>query len=64
MLERDDIVFVTARLKRHLRERFDSAGLSEKIGPEHFYATVREAVNDWSEKDPDSGGDGEHGSES
>ena len=34
-----------ARVKSAMRERFDDAGLTEVIGPERFYATVREAVD-------------------
>jgi hypothetical protein len=27
-----------------MREQFDASGLSERIGPEHFYTSVRDAV--------------------
>jgi sulfate permease, SulP family len=40
----EGITFVVARLKGPMRTSFGSAGLTERIGEEHFYPTVREAV--------------------
>jgi anti-anti-sigma factor len=43
-LEREGITLVVARVRRFMREQFDASGLSERIGPEHFYTSVRDAV--------------------
>jgi MFS superfamily sulfate permease-like transporter len=43
-LERDEITLVVARLRTHMEEQFALAGLTELIGPEHFYPTVHGAV--------------------
>jgi sulfate permease, SulP family len=43
-LRRDDIVLVVARLKTQLMSRFESMGLVELIGTDHFYGTVQAAV--------------------
>ena len=43
-LHRDEITLVVARLRTAMHEQFDLVGLSAKIGPEHFYPTVRAAV--------------------
>jgi SulP family sulfate permease len=41
----EGITFVLARLKGPMRTSFDSAGLTERIGEEHLYPTVRSAVD-------------------
>jgi len=33
-----------ARMKTHLAERFDTTGLTERVGDDHFFPTVDEAV--------------------
>ena len=43
-LEREEITLVVARLRRRLRDDFDAAGLTDAIGRERFYASVRLAV--------------------
>src|SRR4051794_17239618 len=43
-LRHEGIVLLVARLKTPVQERFDQSGLSDAIGREHFYATVRAAV--------------------
>ena len=43
-LRADDITFVVARLKGPMRASFASPGLTDSIGEEHFYPTVRAAV--------------------
>ena len=43
-LRREDITLVVARLRTRLRPDFDVAGLTEAIGPEHFYPSVKLAV--------------------
>jgi MFS superfamily sulfate permease-like transporter len=43
-LRRDEITLVVARLRTRMQEQFDVSGLAEAIGPEHFYPTVRAAV--------------------
>ena len=44
-LTRQDISFAVARLKAPVRLHFDGAGLTEAIGADHFYETVRAAVD-------------------
>jgi hypothetical protein len=36
--------FVVARLKDPMRKSFDDTRLTERIGKDHFYPTVRDAV--------------------
>ena len=36
--------FVVARLKDPMRKVFDDARLTDRIGEDHFYPTVRDAV--------------------
>jgi sulfate permease, SulP family len=43
-LARDGISIVVARMKSPMRERFDAAGLTARIGARRFYPTVRAAV--------------------
>ena len=43
-LRREQITLVVARLRARLRPDFDVAGLTDLIGPEHFYPSVRLAV--------------------
>jgi high affinity sulfate transporter 1 len=43
-LRREDITLVVARLRTRLRPDFDVAGLTEEIGHEHFYPSVKLAV--------------------
>ena len=43
-LEREEITLVVARLRRRLRNDFDAAGLTNAIGRERFYPSVRLAV--------------------
>jgi len=38
------VTLVLARMKSNLEERFAATGLAERIGPDHFFATVDEAV--------------------
>jgi MFS superfamily sulfate permease-like transporter len=38
------VTLVIARMKSHLEEQFTVTGLSERIGPEHLFPTVDEAV--------------------
>lgn len=44
-LRRDGIMLVMARLRSRMQEQFEEAGLTETIGRERFYPTVREAVD-------------------
>jgi len=43
-LRGEGITLVVARLRTRMRSDFDVAGLMAEIGPEHFYPTVRLAV--------------------
>ena len=43
-LQREQITLVVARLRTRLRPDFDVAGLTDVIGPEHFYPSVKLAV--------------------
>ena len=43
-LRRDQITLVVARLRTRMEEQFEFSGLTETIGPEHFYPTVHAAV--------------------
>jgi SulP family sulfate permease len=43
-LQQDGIAIEFARVKGGVKQLFDDAGLTEKIGEEHFYPTVRAAV--------------------
>jgi anti-anti-sigma regulatory factor len=44
-LRAEDITFVVARLKGPMRTSFGSTGLTQGIGEENFYPTVRAAVD-------------------
>jgi sulfate permease, SulP family len=44
-LRRDGITLVVARLRTRMQAELDQAGLTETIGRERFYPTVREAVD-------------------
>ena len=43
-LEREGVVFAVSRSGRHLRESLDRSGLAARIGADHFYPSVDEAV--------------------
>jgi sulfate permease, SulP family len=43
-LRREQITLVVARLRARMMHDVEVAGLTEAIGPEHFYPTVRLAV--------------------
>jgi SulP family sulfate permease len=43
-LRAEQITLVVARLRARMRPDFEVAGLTEAIGSEHFYPTVRQAV--------------------
>ena len=43
-LDRDQIIFVVARAGAHLRQNLARAGLAARIGDDHFYGSVDEAV--------------------
>ncbi|MFN0141861.1 MAG: STAS domain-containing protein, partial [Mycobacterium sp.] len=43
-LNRRGIVFAMARVTWHLREALDAAGLLDKIGTDHIFATLPTAV--------------------
>ena len=43
-LRRDGITLVVARLRSRLRDECDLAGLTEHVGPQHFYSSVERAV--------------------
>jgi hypothetical protein len=57
-LERQQVGFVVARLTSPLRERFDATGFTRLIGEEHFYATVRAAVEACTSSPPRAPGGG------
>ena len=44
-LRQEGITLVVARLRSRMRPEFAVAGLTEEIGAEHFYASVRQAVD-------------------
>jgi anti-anti-sigma factor len=44
-LRRDGITLVVARLKTRMEEQFELAGVTETIGRERFYPSVRAAVD-------------------
>src|SRR6266516_2738016 len=52
-LERKGIVLVISRASQLLQEMFKRAGLTERIGPEHFYPTVRTGVQAFLEQQDD-----------
>jgi MFS superfamily sulfate permease-like transporter len=43
-LRREHITLVIARMKSPTQARFDESGVSETVGPDRFYPTVRAAV--------------------
>jgi anti-anti-sigma regulatory factor len=43
-LRRDEIELVVARLHTRIGEQFADAGVTETIGKNHFYPTIRAAV--------------------
>jgi sulfate permease, SulP family len=43
-LGRNEITLVVARLRTRMQEQFELSGLTEVIGPDHFYPSVRDAV--------------------
>jgi SulP family sulfate permease len=44
-LKSEEITLVVARLRTRMQEHFELAGLTEAIGPERFYPSVRAAVD-------------------
>jgi len=44
-LRRDEITLVVARLRTRMEEEFEDAGVLDEIGREHFYPTVRAALD-------------------
>jgi Lhr-like helicase len=54
-LRGDEITLVVARLRTRMQEDFERAGLTETIGPQHFYPTVHAAVQAFSRADGGSG---------
>ena len=52
-LERKGIVLVISRASQPLQEMLKRAGLTERIGPEHFYPTVRTGVQAFLEQQDD-----------
>jgi SulP family sulfate permease len=43
-LNAEDVVFVLARLKTHMKQTFEEFGLLQLVGRDHLYPTVRAAV--------------------
>ena len=43
-LRAEDITLVVARLRTRMEEQFDLSGLTETIGSDHFFPTIRAAV--------------------
>jgi SulP family sulfate permease len=54
-LRRDEITLLVARLRTRMQEQFESSGLTEAIGREHFYPTVEAAVRACSEAEAGAG---------
>ena len=48
-LRQEGITLVVARLRSRMKPDFDVAGLTEEIGAEHFYPSVRHAVEAFEE---------------
>ena len=46
-LRRQDVELVVARLRTRMHDQFQLAGLTDKIGRERLYPSVREAVDAW-----------------
>jgi len=53
-LERDHISFAVARAGQHVRESLRRSGLFERIGEDHFFPSVGEAVTGLGPKSPDT----------
>jgi len=51
-LRRDEITLVVARLRTGMQEQFGLSGLTETIGPQHFYPTVHAAVQAFARSQP------------
>jgi high affinity sulfate transporter 1 len=51
-LRRDEITLVVARLRTGMQEQFELSGLTETIGPQHFYPTVHAAVQAFAPSQP------------
>jgi high affinity sulfate transporter 1 len=51
-LRRDEITLVVARLRTGMQEQFELSGLTETIGPQHFYPTVHAAVQAFGRSQP------------
>jgi MFS superfamily sulfate permease-like transporter len=59
-VRRDEITLVVARLRTRMEEEFEDAGVVEAIGRDHFYPTVRAAVDACAasrDQEPTSNGD-------
>jgi MFS superfamily sulfate permease-like transporter len=52
-LDRDHIAFAIARAGEHMRESLSRSGLLERIGDDHLFPAVDEAVTDLSRRSPD-----------
>jgi MFS superfamily sulfate permease-like transporter len=52
-LRREEVALVVARMKDPVRRRLDDAGVTERIGAERFYQTVRAAVKACAREDGD-----------
>jgi len=50
-LRREGITLVVARLRSRMRPEFAVAGLTEEIGAEHFYPSVKLAVDAFAAQD-------------
>jgi high affinity sulfate transporter 1 len=51
-LRRDEITLAVARLRTGMQEQFELSGLTETIGPQHFYPTVHAAVQAFARSQP------------
>ncbi|HZE07081.1 MAG TPA: STAS domain-containing protein, partial [Solirubrobacteraceae bacterium] len=51
-LQDDQVVFAVARAGQHLRENLERSGLTARIGSDHFYPSVDEAVRALAPLDP------------
>jgi high affinity sulfate transporter 1 len=54
-LRRDEITLAVARLRTRMQDDFELAGLTEAIGSQHFYPTVRAAVEAFAGPEGSSG---------
>jgi len=51
-LDRDHVAFAVARGGQHVRESLSRSGLLERIGEDHFFSSVDEAVTGLGPKSP------------